>query len=400
MTHAIDQARASFQLGLDASTEGRWADAEAAFGQALALVPGRPSLLANLALARLRLARPAEALPLLDELVHREPEQAGNWALRAEALVALGRHDEALPCHDRVLQLQPDHRVALFERACSLQALGRVAEALQAHTELLQRDPAHAAAWHQRGGLLKDMGRLPEAAECFRQALAHGGDEALNRFFLASVEGQAAPQAAPRPYVEALFDSYAEEFDQHLTGALNYRTPALLAEALPSGWEFDAALDLGCGTGLMAPLLVPRCRAIDGIDLSSQMLAKAQQRGQYRRLVHGDVVEFLQQCDERYDLVVAADVFVYIGDLTAVFAGVARVLQPGGLFLMSVEQADAGHDLQLRASSRYAHSAGALQRLAAAHGMTQRVLHAAALREDQGRPVAGWVLLLQAAATA
>jgi predicted TPR repeat methyltransferase len=71
------------------------------------------------------------------------------------------------------------------------------------------------------------------------------------------------------------------------------------------------------------------------------------------------------------------------------------VLTPGGLFLFSVEQADPGHDLQLRASSRYAHSSASMQSLAARHGMTQRALHAAALREDQGRPVMGWVVLLQ-----
>lgn len=287
---------------------------------------------------------------------------------------------------------------------------------------MLALDAKHGAAWTQRGSLLKDMGRLAEAAECFRQALAHGGDEELNRYFLASVAGAStepggsagadaassiapadtqpnAPPSAPRHYVEALFDSYAEGFDEHLVGKLGYRTPwliseLLLGEAQPTK-RWRSGLDLGCGTGLMGPLLAPHCEAIDGIDLSTLMLQKAQALGCYRHLVHGDIAEHLRATEHRHDLVVAADVFVYIGDLRPVFAGVARVLEAGGLFAFSVEEAaDAVPHFELRASSRYAHAERYLLALTVEHGFTIGRQARTTLRHEQRRPIGGLLMVL------
>ena len=48
----------------------------------------------------------------------------------------------------------------------------------------------------------------------------------------------------------------------------------------------------------------------------------------YDRLLLADLVEHLQHTPERHDLVVAADVFIYVGELDAVFGGVVRVLRP------------------------------------------------------------------------
>jgi predicted TPR repeat methyltransferase len=255
-------------------------------------------------------------------------------------------------------------------------------------------------AWTQRGSILKDLGRLDEAAASLRRALAEGGDAELNRYLLASIDGAAAaggeaPRAAPRAYVEGLFDQYAASFDEHLVARLGYRTPELLAALLPAGRRFDAALDLGCGTGLMAPLLQPRTGAIDGVDLSRQMLDKARALAIYRELRHADVAEFLRLTDRRYDLVVAADVFVYVGALDAVFDGIARVLAPDGLFLFSVEEAGDGRDLELRTTSRYAHGLAGLRRLATLHGLAEARVERATLRHDQGQAVTGLCVLLR-----
>lgn len=447
-TDAFESARQHFLAGLAALEAGEWARAETALEASLALLPGRPSTLLNLAAVRLRLGRPADALPLLDALLAQQPGDAEAWGHRGNALAALGRPAEALASFDRVLALVPTQPAALRQRALMLNALGRHAEALApldallaarpgdaealflrgetlqaagrpqdalaAYDQLLAAHPDIAAAWTQRGSILKDMGRAAEAAAAFRQALAHGGDAQLNGYFLASVSGaggEAAPQAAPRAYVEGLFDSYAEEFDAHLVARLGYRTPQLLASLLPAGRRFASMLDLGCGTGLMAPLLdavrathgTPRgthgtqgtAGTLDGVDLSSAMLAKARALASYRHLHHADVAEHLHATPERHDLVVAADVFVYVGALDAVFAGAARVLVPGGLFLFSVEEADAGQALQLRTSSRYAHGHEALRRLAAGQGFVERRAERATLRHDQQRPIGGLLLLLE-----
>jgi predicted TPR repeat methyltransferase len=52
-------------------------------------------------------------------------------------------------------------------------------------------------------------------------------------------------------------------------------------------------------------------------------------------LVLGDYVHYLSARQEPCDLVLAADVFIYAGDLVAVFQAVARLLRLGGLFAFS-----------------------------------------------------------------
>jgi ubiquinone/menaquinone biosynthesis C-methylase UbiE len=77
--------------------------------------------------------------------------------------------------------------------------------------------------------------------------------------------------------VITIFDSYAERFDQHLVGALQYRVPRRVAESLkakhPDG-RFNL-LDLGCGTGQVAAYLGRIQGHIIGVDLSDKMIEQA-----------------------------------------------------------------------------------------------------------------------------
>ncbi|RYF43250.1 MAG: tetratricopeptide repeat protein [Comamonadaceae bacterium] len=354
MNGTFEQARNFFLDGLAHYQAGRFPQAETSLAASLALLPGRASTLTNLGATRLKLGRAQEALELLDEALAQEPVNVEALGHRAAALAELGRRDDALACLQRVLGLQPE--------------LGH--------------------AWSLRGSLLQEAGRMEEAAASFEQALAHGGDPELNRYYLAGLRGGITPAAPPRHYVENLFDGYAGQFDAHLQ-ALNYQVPALLAQGLPQGRRFKAALDLGCGTGQCAPLLRPWAAALDGVDLSSNMLAQAGTLKLYRSLVQADLADHLATTPQRYDLVVAADVFIYVGALDAAFAGVARVIEAGGVFCCSVEEAGQGHDLQLQPSLRYAHSEGYLRALAQQHGMEVTQVQRGAVREDQRVAIPG-----------
>jgi predicted TPR repeat methyltransferase len=186
-----------------------------------------------------------------------------------------------------------------------------------------------------------------------------------------------------------LFDHYAEGFEQHLVEVLRYRAPNALAERLRiQGFHAQAALDLGCGTGLVAQAFAGLANVWDGVDLSAAMVSRAQASGRYRSVVQADLAAFLNSTDRHWDLVVAADVFIYVGALDEVFAGVARVLAPGGLFCFSVEE-DSRAPFVLMPSLRYAHSQGSIINLAAQHGFNAPRCERGALREDQGVPTAG-----------
>ena len=90
-------------------------------------------------------------------------------------------------------------------------------------------------------------------------------------------------------------------------------------------------LDLGCGTGLSGEAFRPLVDWMEGVDLSPGMIEQARRKNLYDRLDAGDLTESLDahlRADARFNLIVAADVFVYCADLTLIAALVADVLAP------------------------------------------------------------------------
>ncbi len=401
MSDSFERARDLFIDGVRLHEAGSFAEAERQFEASLALLPGRASTLANLGATRLKLGKAQEALQVLEQALAQEGNAVDALQHHALALGMLGRHEDALADWARVLALRPGDAKAWLLQGESLQHLERLEPALASYDAALARDPALGQAWSRRGGVLKELGRLEEAAAAFQQALDHGDDPELNGYFLASLNGRDQPTRTPPRYVQFLFDEYADKFDEHLVQVLNYRAPRVLAAQLAAlGRTFSRALDLGCGTGLCAPLVKPLADALDGVDLSGNMLAKAARSGVYQRLVRDEIVHYLEGTSQRYELVVSADVFIYVGALEDVFDGVSRVLAPGGIFCFSVELAADDSDFVLQPSQRYAHSERYLRALALRHGFEIVGVSREPIREDQREPIPGLYLCLRAVGTA
>lgn len=359
MSATFEQAREFFTRGLAHYESGRFAQAERDFAASLALVPGRPSTLTNLGATKLKLGHVAQASELLREALEQEPDNVEALGHRATALAELGQLQQALVCVERALTL----------------------------------DAAPGVLWTVRGNLLKELGRLEEARDAFQAGIEHGPDPELNRYYLASLGGAEAPRNAPRQYVQALFDGYAEGFEEHLVKVLNYHAPEVLIKGLAGmGRRFSTALDLGCGTGLCGPLVRPLADELHGVDLSQSMVEQARARGVYDAVWQDDIAAHLRTSGRRYDLVLAADVFIYVGALEEVFAGAAGVMNPGGVFCFSIESADvdnSGADFLLRPSLRYAHSAGYIRKLAEQYGFEIAATQDHPIRDDQRTPIPG-----------
>jgi len=385
---------------------GRLDDALHSYEQALALRGGDADAWCHRAIVLHDLGRFAEAVASADQALRLRPAWPEALLALGNALQALDRCDDALAAYERALALAP--RADIWcARGSALKKTGDLAAALDSYERALALRPDYALAEHYRANTLRALGRTSEAIDAYRRALDIGADPAAIEFALAALttpgEG-ALPAAAPAAYVKGLFDQYAGHFDEHLVEVLGYRTPALLADLLQAHVKMhmtaplDAALDLGCGTGLCAPFLRPLARRLTGVDLSQRMLDKARALALYDELACADIVDFLERQAAPCSLVLAADVFVYIGDLAPVFAGVARVLRPGGWFAFSVEAlAPAGHDYAITPSNRFAHSLPYVEGLAAVHGFTVVATRSAALRREDGRDVAGHLVLLRRA---
>jgi predicted TPR repeat methyltransferase len=259
--------------------------------------------------------------------------------------------------------------------------------------------PAHAVLGRACAG----RGAKAEAQEALGRALALEPEDSLGvRVDLARLGALAPDEAITEGYVRALFDDYAPRFERHLTKNLAYRGPDLIADALRRAcskrireFRFGLALDLGCGTGLMAQELAGLCASIEGVDLSPRMLEKAQKTKLYDALHEGELVAFLggRRAGEA-DLVVAADVFVYMAALDAVFAEAQRVLGREGLFAFTV-QAHEGEGFILGQDARYAHGETYLRRLAEIAGFAVVILERVSTREDRGVPVPGLLAVMQ-----
>lgn len=269
--------------------------------------------------------------------------------------------------------------------------------------QVLELAPDFAAAHALLGRSLAERGSREEAVAALRRVLDLEPDDTLGvRLDLARLGALPADEAMTDAYVRALFDEYAPSFDRHLTRSLAYRGPDLIADALRRScttlsrpYRFGPVLDLGCGTGLMARALEGLCGRIEGVDLSRVMLEKARQTKLYADLHESDLVGFLSgRPAGEADLVVAADVFVYMASLEAAFREAHRVLRPEGLFAFTV-QTHRGDGYVLGADARYAHGESYLRELAQTTGFGIVLLEKASTREDRGEPVSGLLAVLR-----
>jgi predicted TPR repeat methyltransferase len=382
---------------------GRAPDALESYERALALQPNYPEAWCHRAIVLNDLGRHADAAASADQALAARPGYADARLALGHALQALGRHTEAVDAYDDALAAaapaqQPEIWCA---RGAAQKKSGLLAEALDSYEYALRLRPDYAMAEHYRANVLRALGRRDDAIAGYRRAQALGADPAGIAFALAALGVGAPPAAAPADYVKSLFDQYAGHFDRHLVGTLGYRTPALLEELLHAhpgaAPMLDAALDLGCGTGLCAPMLRPIARRLVGVDLSENMLAQARGTGLYDELACADIVDWLDGREAEWDLVLAADVLVYIGELAPLFGRVARALRPGGRFALSVESlaADSPAGYAITASNRYAHTSAYVRACADAADLTVVEARDAVLRQEHGAEVGGMLFLLR-----
>jgi len=112
---------------------------------------------------------------------------------------------------------------------------------------------------------------------------------------------------------------------------------------------------LGCGTGLTGKELRDISDNLTGIDISSNMVAKTRELDVYDHLIVGDVVDILSSSKEKYDLFIALDLFIYVGELTKLFKTIRNCCNKNTLFIFSIEgQMDNGYSLLK--TGRYSHS--------------------------------------------
>ena len=371
-----------------------------------------------------KLGRNEEALACFEALVERIKDDPELHFNHGNTLQRAGRHREASAAFARALQLRPLYPQAHNNLGNSLQALGERSQAITSYENAVELDPDFLDARRNLAGALYRAERYAAAEQEYRAvlerlpgdgnaqlglalALVNRGDTPAARaaleavtpdnpgygtasHLLAALRGERR-STAPADYTRAIFDSYADHFERHLTEELGYSGPQQLRALLErsgAGDRFPRFLDIGCGTGLGAETFADLTKARTGLDLSAGMLRKASEKGLYGALQQGDAVAFLERTEAAFDLVLAADVLPYCGDLAPLFSAIAKRLAPGGLLLCTTEKAPTG-DYELQATGRFAHGEDYLLAAAAEAGMTPLGSETVQLRRERGEWLKG-----------
>lgn len=255
------------------------------------------------------------------------------------------------------------------------------AQACEVFDAAIKVDSKLENAWFNKAHAQLQIYDYKGAKESLEQTLIVNANNLAAKHMLAALDEQSATSisCADEDYVRELFDNYAMDYDDHGKKLL-YAAPRIIRQELGKLYKVEYAkegkptemplttpvaamadacvhdghdhshghglgvdgscssyssfvnqtldiLDLGCGTGQVGAWLKDYARSLVGVDLSPAMLEAAKRKGLYTSLHNGRLEAYLAEAYKsnlQYDVVAAADVFAYLGDVQDVMQQVCR----------------------------------------------------------------------------
>jgi predicted TPR repeat methyltransferase len=384
-------------LAMKTHRYGHLVEAEALYRCILQALPLHPPAIHGLGRLLHQRGRHEQALALIQASVRLAPACAAYWNVYGEMLQCHNRCEDAGAAFRQAIALQPNFVKALCSLGNVLSQQGQLAEAVEYYCRAIVANPQRSKSRAMLATGYSALGCIEQAAAVYRQWLDDEPGNPIAAHLYAACSGLDIPERASDQYVETTFDEFAATFDEQLLGHLSYQVPGLVGAAvekvIPSSSRRHG-LDAGCGTGLCGPVIRPYVAHLTGVDLSSNMLALAQQRGVYDELIRAELTDYLALGFAVFDLIVMADTLIYFGALEKVFAAVHQALRCGGSFIFTVENASplpAAPDYVLNSQGRYGHDHDYIRATLMACGFAISAVVVSTLRLELGLPVEGSV---------
>ena len=391
---------------------GELAEAIELYGKILGRFPDADVVLYNQGLALFAMERFAEAADVFTRAVAFRQDDADVWYNLGLSLKQEQRYSEAVAAYEQALALQPDDPEILFNLANCCRESGDREEAAVFYARLLELEPDNVSALNNFAYLCHLRHDNAQAEQLYLRLLELQPDHPGTRHMLAALTGKFT-DTPENAYVRDLFDQYSDSFELSLVGKLDYCVPELLFDLArrihaeqkvehkveqrkgseQPGKPYAHCLDLGCGTGLAGKLFTSCCQQLSGVDLSEKMIVRAAEKGVYDRIVADDVVHFLCEDEQQYDLLVAADLFTYLADLEPLLLAAFQRTAPGGLFVFSTEHGEK-NQWQVRQTGRFAHRPEYVVEVAQRHGWQLVTSEEADLRLEEGAWIRGDLFVL------
>jgi predicted TPR repeat methyltransferase/thioredoxin-like negative regulator of GroEL len=368
-----------------------------------------PQAKALLGSALLLLGRIADATACLADAMADDPANTDIRNSLAVALEKAGDSNAALQVLVQGITLSPDNPTLC--NAAILLCIRRrdFTRAVQLAEDARSQGIADACTFGMKGHSLSSLGDHDQAVIAYQEALKLAPEDPYVRHLVVSATAMVDPRRAPEDYIRTVFDGYADRFEAHLI-SLQYGIPIAIRTILrnhpkiASGLSLGKVLDLGCGTGLVALAIgdLP-IESFTGVDLSPRMLAHARAKHLYAELREADIVADLTAHEDRWPLIVAADVLCYLGALEDLLALIHRRLEPGGWFVFSVERMLPDHDgvvpgngnWALQRQGRYAHAEDYVYEAVCAAGFRVLRMDRPVIRQESGADVPGLLLAVE-----
>ena len=302
----------------------------------------------------------------------------------------------AIECYKTAICLKDNNAKAFNNLGTAYKAKGDLKNSIEAYKKAISIEPQFAVAHKNLGSALKDVGLNSEAKRAYKIALSLRPNDEEIEYMIACLVGEKL-QTAPRRYVEKLFDGYATRFEQALVGQLDYKIPELISQLFnkEKGDELvESVLDLGCGTGLVGEKIRNKCKRLEGIDLSQNMVELAARKQVYDKVVKADIAEYLASTELDFDCFIAADVFVYLGDLAEVFCQIKSKNKRGGMLFFSTEHNEK-EGFFLETSGRFSHSKSYVESLCVEFGYAISSFSKTRLRKEKETFLEGGLYILE-----
>lgn len=299
---------------------------------------------------------------------------------------------EALEMYRKVFIVKPDDVFAAFNLAVALEDLDNFEEAAGLYFKILGQNQLETEVHMRLANLLpkwfeQDSKKAKTYAEGWVKnfpdnPLAIHTNDALN--------GKASTEDIDFAYTQTFYNAFADTYEEKMK-LLKCQIPELIADKIKNE-TFKNVLDLGCGTGTCGLFLKNQAENLTGVDISQNMIQKAEEKHIYDKLITSYISDFVRNTKEHFDLIIAADVFCYINKLNKIIRQAHKILTAGGKFIFTVEKATT-EKTRLQSSGRYQHPQCQIEKELNDAGFTDVQVQEVVLRQEKGKDCIGLLFI-------
>ena len=364
--------------------DGAYDHAKAILEELARIVPQEPVVWKLMGAATLRLDDPEKAIECTERCLSLNPKDGNAWGLLGEALRDSGSYEAAADAYLKSVELEPE-TLALQEHLMLMIASmrdralvsamigkwsiafadgGRIDSGIEKIGTMFEkelrvtREFGHSIILRNFGNILFMLGRPEDAIAAYTRSTV-------------PVTDSAAEREKSHDEIKTAFAGLFPYYDYNsLAQGIAGRMATFVGNAVRARSGLRV-LDAACGTGLLGGHLRDRAEHLVGIDLSPELIDIARKKKTYHELVCGDLVQAMEERDDRFDLVTCCDALYFLADLTGFFAAAASRLAPGGVLAFTVDPCSDQFDVTMTAKGEYAHSRRYVRRLAAESGFEE-----------------------------